>query len=156
MPETIKRGLNMMTSELAKHVGVTAETVRFYTRKGLLSATKLPTNGYKTYNAEAIARLKFIRQAKNVGFSLKEIEKIIVLSELGSSPCSKVREMLAKKISETKQNIKSMNQHLSMMEGSLSGRADKPDMVPDGKAICCLIEHWSNNYESRPLKENEK
>ena len=76
MPETIKRGLNMMTSELAKHVGVTAETVRFYTRKGLLSATKLPTNGYKTYNAEAIARLKFIRQAKNVGFSLKEIEKL--------------------------------------------------------------------------------
>jgi hypothetical protein len=38
----------------------------------------------------------------------------------------------------------------------LSGWADKPDMVPDGKAICCLIEHWSNNYESRPLKENEK
>lgn len=145
-----------MTSELAKYVGVTAETVRFYTRKGLLSATKLPTNGYKTYDVAAIARLKFITQAKHLGFSLKQIEKIIALSENGTSPCSQVREMLTTKISETKQNIKTMNQHLNMMESTLSGWTDKPDMRPDGKAICCLIEHWSNNYESQPLKENDK
>ena len=122
----------------------------------VLTATRLKTNGYKIYGAEAIARLKFITQAKHVGFSLNEIEQIIGLSALGTSPCSQVREMLAEKISQTKQNIKLMNQHLTMMEDTLSGWADKPGMLPNGKAICCLIEHWSNNYESRSLKEDKK
>ncbi|MFC1236687.1 MerR family transcriptional regulator [Vibrio sp. F74] len=146
----------MMTTELAKYVGVTSETVRFYTRKGLLSATRLPTNGYKFYGSEAIARLKFITQAKNVGFSLKEIEEIIALSELGTSPCPKVREMLGIKIIETKQNIGLMNQHLTMMEDTLSEWASKPDMEPDGKAVCCLIEQWSNDFEYTQIVKGKK
>jgi DNA-binding transcriptional MerR regulator len=138
----------MKTSELAKQVGVTAETVRFYTRKGLLTATRDPDNDYKLYDQSALERLKFITQARAIGFSLKDIEEIIQFSRQGTSPCPKVRQMLGQKIQETEQKIKDLQQHLLIMRETLADWAGEPDMVPDGKAICCLIEEWSDNHKT--------
>jgi DNA-binding transcriptional MerR regulator len=146
----------MLTSELAKHVGVTAETVRFYTRKGLLSADVLTGNGYKSYDHTAVERLKFITQARNIGFSLKEIEEIINLSHDGNSPCPKVRQMLGDKIVETKQKIDEFKRHLVIMEETLSEWADEPDRVPDGKNVCCLIEEWSDRHGTLAIEEKTK
>ncbi|PWI34437.1 MerR family transcriptional regulator [Vibrio albus] len=146
----------MKTSELAKQVGVTAETVRFYTRKGLLTATRDPENDYKLYDKAALERLKFITQARAIGFSLKDIEDIIQFSEQGTSPCPKVRQMLGQKIQETEKKIEELQQHLIMMQETLSDWATEPDMVPDGKAICCLIEDWSDNHSKSPKETNNE
>ncbi|HDY7992843.1 TPA: MerR family transcriptional regulator [Vibrio vulnificus] len=67
----------MLTTEIARTVRVTAETVRYYTRKGLISATKDPSNGYKIYPPSAVDRLRFISHARSIGFSLSQIEEII-------------------------------------------------------------------------------
>ncbi len=140
----------MKTSELAKRAGVTAETVRFYTRKGLLTAARNPENDYKLYDQSALERLRFISQARAIGFSLKEIEEIIQYSQQGNSPCPKVRQMLGRKIQETEKKITDLTVNLSMMRETFSVWADQPDMVPDGKAICCLIEEWSDKHDALP------
>lgn len=67
----------MLTTEIARAAGVTAETVRFYTRKGLLYAERDPNNGYKIYQQSAVNRLKFISHARAIGFSLSQIQEII-------------------------------------------------------------------------------
>ena len=143
----------MLAGEVAKMVGVTAETVRFYTRKGLISATKDPGNGYKIYDQSAVDRLRFITHARSIGFSLKEIEEIIDYSQKGNSPCPKVRKMLGDKIAETEQKIEALQQHLIVMKDTYFEWEHKPDMVPDGKAICCLIEEWSDKHEGKLSQE---
>ncbi|WP_038173723.1 MerR family transcriptional regulator [Vibrio pacinii] len=143
----------MLTSEIAKAAGVTAETVRFYTRKGLLSATKDPNNGYKIYPNSALDRLRFISHARNIGFSLGQIEEIIEYSQKGKTPCPTVRQMLCEKISETKQKIIEYQQHLELMEETYAEWELEPDMIPDGKAICCLIEDWSGKHSKTESQE---
>ncbi|WP_317918203.1 MerR family transcriptional regulator [Vibrio sp. MACH09] len=145
--------LEMLTTEIARSVGVTAETVRFYTRKGLLSAEKDPNNGYKVYQQSAVDRLRFITHARNIGFSLSQIEEIIEYSQQGKTPCPKVRQMLSDKISETKQKIQEYEKHLELMEETYAEWTNEPDMIPNGKAICCLIEDWS---ERQPLTESKE
>ncbi|MGX9417481.1 MerR family transcriptional regulator [Vibrio sp. RC27] len=140
----------MLTKEIARVVGVTAETVRFYTRRGLLSAEKDPNNGYKIYQPSAVDRLRFITHARKIGFSLNQIEEIIEYSQQGKTPCPKVRKMLSQKISETRQKILDYEKHLVLMEETYAEWENEPDMVPNGKAICCLIEGWSDKH---PLTE---
>jgi len=143
----------MLASELAKLVGVTTETVRFYTRKGLLKATKQPDNGYNQYDHIALANLKFISHATSIGFTLKEVQEIMDSSTLGNSPCPKVRQMLADKIIETESKIKALHNHLNMMKNTQASWSNKPDTAPDGKAICCLIEEWSDQHTPQSLQE---
>ncbi|MCB5160948.1 MerR family transcriptional regulator [Marinomonas algarum] len=146
----------MFTSELAKLVGVTPETVRFYTRQGLLKAVKQPSNGYRVYDQTAVTHLTFITHATAIGFSLKEVQDIMQSSEQGKSPCPQVRQMLRHKIVETEQKIVSLTAHLSMMKTTLSDWADKEDTVPNGQEICCLIEDWSGQNTVSPAKEDDR
>ncbi|WP_350639768.1 MerR family transcriptional regulator, partial [Psychrobacter sp. CAL606-MNA-CIBAN-0158] len=66
----------MQVSELATLLGVTTDTIRFYTRIGLLAPTKSPSNGYKYYRDKEVSRMRFIMSARNLGFSVDEIKVI--------------------------------------------------------------------------------
>jgi DNA-binding transcriptional MerR regulator len=136
----------MLTSEIARKAGVTAETVRFYTRKGLLSADRDPNNGYKVYQQSAVKRLRFISHARAIGFSLSQVQEIIDYSNQGQTPCPVVRGMLTDKIAEIKQKIEEHQRNLAMMEATYAEWDNKPDMLPNGKALCCLIEDWSEKH----------
>lgn len=88
----------MRVSELAQAGGVTAETIRHYTRKGLLHPHRDPHNGYQLYDEEALSRLRFIQCFRALGFSLCEAKDILSQAERGSSPCPKARDMLADRL----------------------------------------------------------
>ena len=60
-------------SQLAKTARVSAETVRYYSRLGLLKAQRDPHNGYQLFDQDAEQRLVFISQSRHLGFSLKDI-----------------------------------------------------------------------------------
>lgn len=137
----------MLVSDLAKAAGVTGETVRHYTRKGLIRATQNPDNQYHEYSSEALQRLRFIKRARALGFSLNDIANIIGLAEYGESPCPTVRDLLASKIPETEQKITELQQHLALMKAALAEWQSKPDGTPTGSSICCLIEDWSQETE---------
>lgn len=72
--------MNAMTiGALARAAGVHVETVRFYQRRGLLAEPKRPSAGVRRYGEEAAARLRFIKRAQDIGFTLKEIGELLRL-----------------------------------------------------------------------------
>lgn len=132
----------MYVSELAKKAKVTPETVRHYTRIGLLQAYRDPNNGYQVYDKWALQRLLFIRQASELGFNLKQIEEIFAQSDSGDSPCPMVRDWLRQKVPETQSKIAQLQAHLVKMEAALAAWEKMPDSTPNGHSVCCLIEDW--------------
>ena len=75
----------MRVSELAQTGGVTAETVRHYTREGLLQPHRDPRNGYQLYDAESLERLRFIDCLRSLGVSLPEIKQILSWADQGTA-----------------------------------------------------------------------
>lgn len=132
----------MRVSELAKRAKVTNETVRHYTREGLIMADRDPNNGYQIYNENAYKRIQFIQQARTLGFSLKQIDDIFLQADSGDSPCPMVRELLMQKVPETKAKIAALQAHLKTIEEALATWDQMPNGTPDGHSICCLIEDW--------------
>ena len=77
----------MRVIQLAKELGVSADTVRYYTRIGFLAPQKHQVNGYKEYNQENLQRLRFILSARQLEFSVNDISQIIGEAEKGRTAC---------------------------------------------------------------------
>lgn len=84
--------------QLAKETGVNVETVRFYERKQLLGETNSAPSGYRQYGKDALTRLRFIRQAKSLGFTLREIRELLELRVHPDAPCEQVHEAASAKL----------------------------------------------------------
>lgn len=78
--------------KVAKAAGVRIATIRFYERRGLIAQPRKPESGYRTYPPEAVARIRFIRQAQEIGFSLAEIDDLLSLHTRAEADCGDVRE----------------------------------------------------------------
>src|SRR5947208_5062987 len=91
--------------QLAPQGGVGIETVRFYERQGLLEEPARKESGYRQYTEDVVARLRFIRRAKELGFSLKEIAELIALRLDASTTCADVRERAQTKLADIEARI---------------------------------------------------
>ena len=88
-------------SKAATKAGVGVETIRFYERKGLIEQPPKPLDtGFRVYPEETVQRVRFIRQAQEIGFSLREIEELLSLRADPSADCSDVRDRTAAKLEE--------------------------------------------------------
>ena len=99
----------MTISKVAKKAGVGIETVRFYERKGLVDQPpKPPSGGFRVYPAEATERIRFIRQAQELGFSLREIKELLSLRMDPATDCADVRERAQTKLDEVNRKVAQM------------------------------------------------
>ncbi|KPM77718.1 MerR family DNA-binding protein [Cobetia sp. UCD-24C] len=130
----------MKVAELARAGGVTAETVRHYTRQGLITARRDPVNNYQRFDEQALVRLKFISQARQLGFSLADIKQILEQADQHDSPCPLVRDLLRQHLPRVRERIRELESLAERMEHALDCWQDLPDGVPDGNSVCCLIE----------------
>jgi len=133
----------MNVTELSRRAGVTAETVRHYTRSGLLAPTRDKSNGYNCYSHADIARLSFICKARLLGFSLADVSHILNESGRGLSPCPQVRQIMAQRLQENRLKLQNLEKLQTRMERAAARWADMPDGMPDGDAICHLIEKFA-------------
>jgi Hg(II)-responsive transcriptional regulator len=93
------------TSELAAQAAVNPQTLRYYERRGLLPAPARSAGGYRTYPAEAVHRVRFIKRAQDLGFTLAEVESLLHLAEGGPDACDRVRAMAEEKIADLTRRI---------------------------------------------------
>ena len=93
---------------LAERAGVGVETVRFYERTGLLQEPDRKPSGYRQYKAETVARLRFIRRAKELGFTLKEIRELLSLRIDPSTNCADVRTQAVAKLDDIEGRIRTL------------------------------------------------
>lgn len=132
----------MKVSELARRAEVTAETVRHYTREGLLNPERDPDNGYQLFAQGDLERLRFIQRARTLGFSVAEIGDILAHADQGDSPCPMVRDLLASRLPQIRARIRELEALAARMEQALETWADMPDGIPDGHSLCRLIESF--------------
>ena len=99
--------MNRITiSKAARLAGVGVETVRFYERKRLIGQPPKPKDsGFRDYPIETIRRIRFIRQAQELGFSLKEIDELLSLRADPSTDCADVRTRAQTKLADVTEKI---------------------------------------------------
>lgn len=134
-------------TELANRCATTPHAVRYYTRMGLLRPKRNPENGYRLYKVEEVFWLRFVRQAKSLGYTLNEIKEIMHDVDNDMSPCSRVREILLKRIVENRQHLEELMVLQTRMEQALSQWEEMPDGIPDGHSVCHLIESVAGKEE---------
>lgn len=91
--------------EIAKQVGLGAETVRYYEQIGVLHAPERAQNGYRLYDGEHLKRLRFIKRARELGFSLDKVRSMLSLADDKNMTCRSVRRIAEDHLSEVRRNI---------------------------------------------------
>ncbi|MBZ5719379.1 MAG: heavy metal-responsive transcriptional regulator [Acidobacteriia bacterium] len=99
----------MRSGELAKQLGVSPDTLRLYERKGLLQRPPRSENGYRSYPPEAVDRIRVIRAALSIGFTIDELAEIFALRDRGGAPCQQVREMAGAKLKNLERQVQALN-----------------------------------------------
>lgn len=112
--EKKKDGLTI--GRIARRAGVGVETVRFYERRGLIEQPPKPRgSGFRLYSEDTVARIGFIRQAQDLGFSLGEVRELLALRADPSAEASEVRRRASAKLEQVEGKIES----LERMRGAL-------------------------------------
>jgi len=136
--------MSMITaSVLAKRANVPLFTVRYYTRIGLLKPSRDMRNGYKIYKQTDKDRLNFISAAKDLGFTLAEIEEILDQAVHGDSPCPMVREVVERRVKENQEKIRELKRLQIRLESALTMWKTMKNSEPDGHSVCRLIESFA-------------
>lgn len=131
----------MTVNELARQADVTVDTVRHYVRVGLLKPARNPHNGYKLFSDADVKRVHFIHQAGKLGYSLDEIKQIFFECRTESDLCPKVRQILMRKLAESRNNLQQMNTLQQKLEKAVAAWERRfPNGIPDGNAVRHLIE----------------
>lgn len=102
--------------EVAKAAEIGVETIRFYEREGLIAEPPRRASGYRQYPREAIRRLRFIRRAKELGFTLHEIGELLSLRVDPSTTCADVRAMARAKIEDIDGRVAELHRIKDVLE----------------------------------------
>jgi DNA-binding transcriptional MerR regulator len=92
------RGLRV--AELAEAAGVAPDTVRYYERIGLLPAPARTAAGYRSYDASAVDRLRFIQGAQRIGLRLSDIGELLAVRDTGVCPCEPAEQLLRRRLAD--------------------------------------------------------
>ncbi len=114
----------MQIQELAKKIGVTVHTIRFYEKQGLLDSRHVvrENNNYRNYSDEAIERLKLVKKFQGVGCSLDEIKEILQAKDENSVSNQQVMDWIRHKINEIEQKKDEYDQILATLQWMLEYR----------------------------------
>jgi MerR family mercuric resistance operon transcriptional regulator len=123
----------MTIGKLAKSTGVNVETIRYYQRLGLLDEPARPPGGVRRYADAVVARVRFIKRAQELGFSLAEIRRLMRLGDPQS--CGKARALAAEKLALVESRVTDLQKLRGVLE-ELIGRCDRRR----GKVACPIIE----------------
>jgi len=130
----------MQIGQLATQTGVSIQTVRFYERQKLLPEPARTESGYRIYSPEHVKRLRFVLQAKALGFSLAEIREILQMRERGQCPCNDVVGFAEKHLKEIRRQIADLTRFENQLTRSLRQWRGKAERYVSADAICVLIE----------------
>lgn len=127
-------GMNQLTiGRLAEEAGVNVETIRYYQRRGLLQEPDKPTRGYRRYEGGAVNRVRFIKRAQVLGFTLEEIASLLELDDVHA--CAETRALAARKL----QSIERKLADLDAMRKALTGLVGQCD-AGAARGVCPIIQ----------------
>ena len=117
----------LRSGELAKRAGVGVETLRFYERRGLIAKPARTPSGYRQYTPDEVERVRFIRRARDLGFSLAEIRHFFEISREPGGDCVDLCDAVDAKLDELREGIRELQAKLRALERL---RKECPECVP--------------------------
>ena len=138
----------MRVNQLAKETGVDAHTIRYYSRLGLLQPERDPRNRYREYAMTDIGRLRFIRRAKTLGFTLDEIGRILREADHGEGPSPEVRTILQARVQTGRASLAELQELQRRMESTLAGWRNGRSGSRNRDGLVRLIREFAEAGES--------
>ena len=129
----------LRAGQVADQLGVSVQTLHYYEREGLIPAAPRSEAGYRLFPPELIERLRFIRRAQALGLSLAEIKEMLVLVDIGESPCGRVQTALAEKLGEVDRRL----EELTAFRNQLAELVKNVPMLREGERtrnVCAIVE----------------
>ncbi len=147
--------MNRITiSKAARLAGVGVETIRFYERKRLIEQPPKPRDsGFRDYRIETVRRIRFIRQAQDLGFSLKEIDELLSLRADPSTDCGDVRTRAQTKLEDVNEKITRLAAIQSALQGLISAC---PGRGPAARCCTILEALETHEIEGAPAKRSQE
>src|SRR5438045_4201239 len=108
---------------LAKAAGVNVETIRYYQRRGLVDEPYKPLGGYRRYAPSAVSRVRFIKRAQQLGFTLEEVTNLLRLED-GQS-CRETRLLAEHKLTMIEERIADLTRMRRMLKGLIAACAER-------------------------------
>ena len=136
----------MNIGEAAQASGVTTKMIRHYEEIGLIQKAKRSFSNYRTYSSNEVHTLRFIKQARSLGFSMQQIGALLALWQDRHRPSRKVKELVATHINDLEariQELKAMKHVLSTLAAHCHGD-DRPD--------CPILDGLEKSLGTRTLK----
>ena len=132
----------MLAGEAAKALGVGVQTLHFYEQQGLIPRPPRSRSGYRLYTPEIIERVRFIRKAQALGFSLDEVKEILGLAQRGTSPCGTVQRALAEKLREVDRRLEELRDFRAELAALIEQSAELSKHEA-GAQVCSIVEEAS-------------
>ncbi len=148
------KGKTLFIGQVARQTGINPKTIRYYEEIGLLPKPRRGDNNYRVYSEDTVIRIKFIKKAKSLGFTLKEIKEILALRDRGFKPCNHVRSLLKQRIFDVEQKISELTVLRSQLK-RLQSEWERVQTLEDsnGEGICPQIERVVVKLAKRPFIE---
>lgn len=146
----------MQIGELAEQAGVNVQTVRFYERRRLLPEPARTHSGYREYGEQELKQLRFIRQAKALGFTLEEIRDIIRSRGRGQCPCTDVIAIAERHLRDVNEQIHTLEKFKKELTGAVREWKKTRKQTVAAGAICTLIERTMEARRSTERKSTGK
>lgn len=125
----------LQIGEVAKRAGVSIDTLRYYEKVKLLPRAGRSTGGFRLFAAEHVDRVRFIKKAQELGFSLNEIRDLLATG--GTEECRNVRDLLKRKLAEMDERLKSMKEFRRVLAQHLS--ACEAELKKHRGSACCPV-----------------
>jgi DNA-binding transcriptional MerR regulator len=138
----------LYSGELARLAGVSTDTLRFYERRGLLASAPRSQSGYRLYPAEAVSRIRLIRGALSIGFSVNELAAIFRERDHGGAPCHRVRDLAAEKLVALEAQLRDLQSWRRVLRKTLAGWDRVLRKTPLGKRAG-LLEAFVATHPTR-------
>jgi len=132
----------LTVSKLAEAADVELSTIRYYERRGLVKPVTRRASGYREYDCDAVRRVRFIRHAQELGFSLEEIAELMALRMEAKGSCADVRRRAQRKVDDIGAKIISLNRMRSALERLIE---NCPSDAPSSE--CPILEAIDEAHE---------
>ena len=131
MPNATPRCLR--SGELAKLTGVSTDTLRHYERMRVLARPPRTSAGYRQYPPEAADRVRLVRRAIAIGFSLDELARILRIRDEGGAPCRQVHALAIEKLAQLDQRISDLVALRSQLRSIVAQWEERLNRTPEGQ-----------------------
>jgi DNA-binding transcriptional MerR regulator len=139
----------MYSGELARSAGVSADTVRYYERSGLLHSAHRSASGYRLFPHDALNRMHLIRSALGMGFSVRELADVFRERDRGGAPCQRVRKLVAEKLAALEAQLRELHSWRNELRATLAEWDSLLSHTPRGKQARLLEVFAATHPKSR-------